>query len=212
MLLRPADYGSWAGRADRAGRQQASARVPVVVLAHLSSTREALLVPGPAPDVTEIHNATLQERDALDHLNAARANLALAIEVARRAGASYDDLARTAVRARIGRAPTVAERRTEAQRLRQLHCRAIRRHANRPASPSRACAHEGHSAQEVSMPSLIKRTTTTVEEFEAGDDMDATEDADEGLGEGDRGEEDGHDDEGEDDDKPDAAASGRRAR
>jgi hypothetical protein len=95
----------------------------------------------------------------------ARAHLGALIDRAVATGLPYGDIARVALRLRLGRAPTVDERLREMDRLRQRRRRAVTAgHANRGALSRPRMASPVGSSQEVSMSErLVKRTT--VEEF-----------------------------------------------
>jgi len=87
------------------------------------------------------------------------------------AGVPYDLLAITTLRARLGRAPTLPERIREAHRLRKRSSRFLvtEGHANhlgqglRSDPPGVACS-ERKEAQNMAT-KLVKKTTTTIEEF-----------------------------------------------
>jgi hypothetical protein len=115
--------------------------------------------------ITDLHAALEAERDAARQLRRARAHLGALIDRAVATGVPYGDIARVAVRLRLGRAPTVEERLREMDRLRQRRRRAVTdRHENlaRPSRP-RTRLPVGSSQEEPMSERLIKRTT--IEEF-----------------------------------------------
>jgi len=147
------------------------------------------------------------EREAHERLRASRARLATLVLEAVSAGARYDELARLSIRTIAGRSATLAERRREVDRLRQLVCRHRSMTARHdigsrefePAPPTRARS-EG---KELPMERLIKRTT--VEETFATDSVDKHRAPDDDREDDDL--------EGDDaDDEPDTAARKSRRR
>jgi hypothetical protein len=177
-------------------------------LAGQPRTSDARLVPREEHSVApELRAAFDEERRALEALRAARRRLVDLIARADADGVPYDALARVAIRCRTGRAATVAERRREAARLRQLRRRANGRHAIPTVAGIDRGVNElpSKTKKEATMPRLVSRKITE-EKFEADDaDLDdASLDEADDLGESEAKSDTGDD---EPDDKP-----ARRAR
>jgi hypothetical protein len=130
-------------------------------------------------NLSDLQQAILLEKNAVERLKHARARLVHAIDRARGDGVPYDHLARAAVRARDGRAATVSARNRETARLRQLHRRQNRRHAILKAGTTGAALNELPSTRkEAAMPRLVKRRVVeeTFQHDEPEDDLDGAED------------------------------------
>jgi hypothetical protein len=159
----------------------------------------------------ELQEALRAEGEAAGRLRELRRRVASVIARAVAAGVPYDLLAITTLRARLGRAPTIPERIREAHRLRKRSSRFLVTdgHANHLGQglgsdpPGVACS-ERKEAQNMAT-KLVKKTTTTIEEF-AGDGLHGAE--------ADLGDADEEDEEDEDaDEAPEKApAASRRPR
>lgn len=119
-----------------------------------------------ASPVTSNLQAALQaEREAASRLREVRDRVAMTVATLADSGMSYDRLACLTIRARTGEAPTLCQRKREADRLRQIvhrqhvtgsHDNGFRKLAKAPASRAQLLGKEIEKMQR-----LIKRTTTT---------------------------------------------------
>ena len=146
---------------------------------------------GPGNAATEqgpdLAAAILAEREAHETLRAARAHLASLVIEAVAAGGHYDDLARLSIRTTTGRCATLAERRREVDRLRQI----VRRHrmtarhdiGTRKLDSAPSTQTSSEHKETITMEKLIKRrtieetfSTDGVDEHRAADELDDRDD------------------------------------
>ena len=121
--------------------------------------------PALLPATSNLQADVQAEREAVVCLRDVRTRLAKTVAALVAGGLSYDRLACLTIRARTGQAPTLRERKREADRLRQMvhrqhvtgsHDYGFRKLAKAPASRAQLLGKENEDMQR-----LIKRTTTT---------------------------------------------------
>jgi len=145
--------------------------------------------PAPSPATSNLQAALQAEREAAFRLREVRDRVAMTVAALVDSGMSYDRLACLTIRARTGEAPTLRERKREADRLRQIahrqrvtgsHDIGSRKLAKAPASRAQLLGKEIEKMQR-----LIRRTVTTEETFSTDgseehpipDDLDGPEEA-----------------------------------
>jgi hypothetical protein len=123
-------------------------------------------------DFPELREALTAEREALQHLREARERVGDLVSRVVADGAPYHAVARVSLRLRLGRAPTLAERDREAQRLRQLRRRTVTRGHGKAAPVPLTGDHRGvlSPKEAKTMVERLIRRRVVEEEFEIDDD------------------------------------------